>query len=171
MGLQKADQAVSSLLEGFKPAAAVDVKNLLKQPLDNLRAMLYGGGYEQIEKGWREQIYPSAHSIESGFPFTDAGESSVTDLGRLLNPVNGQFTTFFNERLVSSFDDVQGQWRLKESGAFKFSEGFISYLNNARKLREALFPNGGQQTEVTYDITLHPAPNTDVVIEIDGTRV
>src|SRR5260370_19808787 len=109
IGLQKADQAVSSLLEGFKPAAAVDVKNLLKQPLDNLRAMLYGGGYEQIEKGWREQIYPSAHSIESGFPFTDAGESSVTDLGRLLNPVNGQFTTFFNERLVSSFDDVQRQ--------------------------------------------------------------
>jgi type VI secretion system protein ImpL len=171
MGLQKADQAVSNLLEGFKTAAAGDVKNLLRQPLDNLRAMLYGGGYEQIEKGWREQIYPSAHSIESGFPFTDAGESSVTDLGRLLNPVNGQFTTFFNERLGSSFDDVQGQWRLKESGAFKFSEGFISYLNNARKLREALFPNGGQQPEVTYDITLQPAPNTDVVIEIDGTRV
>lgn len=171
LGLQKADQSISNLLDGFRTAAAVDVKNLLKQPLDNLRAMLYGGGYEQIERGWREQIYTRAHAIEAGFPFTDAGESSVTDLTRFLNPVNGEFTTFFNERLASSFDDVQGQWKLKESGVFKFSDEFVAYLNNARRLREALFPNGGQQPEVTYDITLQPVQNTDVIIEIDGTRV
>lgn len=171
LGIQKADQSVSNLLDGFKTAAAVDVKNLLKQPLDNLRAMLYGGGYEQIERAWREQVYPKAHAMEAGFPFTDAGESSVTDLARFLNPANGQFSTFFNERLVASFDDAEGQWRLKETGAFKFSDGFVAYLNNARRLREALFANGGQQPEVSYDITLQSVPNTDVVVEIDGTRV
>src|ERR1700752_5419028 len=110
--------------------------------------MLYGGGYEQIERGWREQIYPRARAVESGFPLTDSGESSVTDLARYLNPTNGQLTTFFNERLATSFEDAQGQWRLKETGAFKFSEGFVNYLNKARRLREALFPNGGQQPEV-----------------------
>jgi type VI protein secretion system component VasK len=171
LGLQRSDQAISSLLDGFRTAAAGDVKNLLKQPLNNLRAMLYGGGYEQIEKAWREQIYPRARAIESGFPFTESGESSVTDLSRFLNPMNGEFTVFFNEKLASSFEDAQGQWRLKETGAFKFSEGYVSYLNGARKLREALFPNGGQQPEVTYDITMQSVPNTDVVIEIDGTRV
>jgi len=171
LGLLKANQAISNLLEAFRQAAAEDVKALLKQPLDNLQAMLYGGGYEQIERGWREQIYPRARAVESGFPFTDSGESSVTDLARYLNPTNGQLTTFFNERLATSFEDAQGQWRLKETGAFKFSEGFVNYLNNARRLREALFPNGGQQPEVSYDITLQAAPNTDIVLEIDGTRV
>jgi type VI secretion system protein ImpL len=171
IGLQKADQTISNLLEGFKTAAATDTAALLKQPLNNLRAMFYGGGYEQIEKGWREQVYPRARAIEAGFPFTETGEASVSDLARFLNPVNGQFSSFFNERLATSFEDAQGQWRLKETGAFKFSNDFISYLNNARRLREALFPNGGQQPEVTYDITLQPSAGVDIRIEIDGTPV
>jgi type VI secretion system protein ImpL len=171
LGLQKAEQAVSTLLEAFKPAAAQDVAALLKQPLQNLRAFLYGGGYEQIVRAWNEQIYPKAHAIESGYPFTESGEASLTDLATFLNPVNGQFTQFFNKNLASSFDDVQGQWKLKETGAIRFSDDFVKYLNNARRLREATFANGGQQPEVAYDLTLQPVSNTDVVIEIDGTRL
>jgi type VI protein secretion system component VasK len=171
LGLQKAEGAVSSMLEGFKTAAATDTANLLKQPMQNLRALLYGGGYEQIVKGWNEQIYPKARAIESGYPFTDSGEASLTDLSAFLNPVNGQFTTFFNQKLTSSFEDAQGQWRLKETGAIKFSDDYVKYLNSARKLREAMFANGGQQPEVGYDLTLQPVPNSDVLIEIDGNRV
>lgn len=171
LGLQKAESAVSTLLEGFKTAAATDTAALLKQPLENLRGFLYGGGYEQIVRAWNQQVYPKAHAIESGYPFTDSGEGSLTDLAGYLNPVNGQFTQFFNKSLVTSFDDVQGQWKLKETGAVRFSEDFVRYLNSARKLREAMFANGGQQPEVGYDLTLQPVPNTDVVIEIDGTRV
>lgn len=171
LGLQKADQAVSALLDGFKTAAATDTAALLKQPLSNLRAFLYGGGYELIVKGWNERIYPKAHALESGYPFTDTGEASLADLGGLLNPANGQLSVFFNEKLASSFEDAQGQWRLKETGAVKFSDDFVKYLNGARKLREALFANGGQQPEVGYDLTLQPVPDADVVIEIDGTKV
>src|SRR5204862_1356685 len=49
LGLQKADQTISGLLEAFKPAAAAEVANLLKQPLGNLRAFLNIGGVEQIK--------------------------------------------------------------------------------------------------------------------------
>lgn len=171
IGLQKAEQNVSRMLDPFKTAAAADVAILLKQPLDNLRVLVYGKGYKEIEKTWREQVYPKAHALESGFPFTDTGESSVTDLARFLNPSNGQFTTYFNERLATSFEDAQGRWKLKESSVFKFSDEFVKYLNDARRLREALFPNNGPQPEVSYDITLQPVANTDITIEIDGTRV
>ncbi len=171
LGLQKAEQTISGLLEGFKTAAATDTAKLLKQPMDNMRALLYGGGYEQIVKGWNEQVYPKARAIESGYPFTDTGEASLGDLSGFLNPVNGQFSVFFKQRLASSFEDAQGQWRLKESGAIKFSDDFVKYLNSARKLQEALFANGGQQPEVGYELTLQPVPNADVVIDIDGTKV
>ncbi len=170
-GLQKAEQAVSGMLEGFKTAAANDTANLLKQPLQNLRALLYVGGREQIVKGWNEQIYPKAHAVESGYPFTDTGDASLTDLAGFMNPVNGQLTTFFNQKLATSFEDAQGQWRLKESGAIRFSADFVKYLNNARKLKEAMFAGGGQQPEVGYELTLQPVPNTDVMVEIDGTKV
>ncbi len=171
IGLQKAEQNVSRMLESFKSVPASAVAALLKQPLDNLRVLVYGKGYKEIEKTWREQVYPKAHALESGFPFTDTGESSVTDLARFLNPSNGQFTTYFNERLAASFEDAQGKWKLKEASVFKFSDDFVKYLNDARRLREALFPNNGAQPEVSYDITLQPATDTDITIEIDGTRV
>lgn len=172
IGLQKAEQEVSRLLDSFKTAATSDVAKLLKQPLNNLRAMFYGGGYEQIEKAWRDQLYPKAHALEAGLPFTDStSQTPVTDLARYLNPANGQFTQFFNDRLATSFEDVQGEWKLKESGAVKLADGFVRYLNAARRLREALFAGGGQQPEVSYEIILQPIAGTDVVIEIDGNRV
>jgi type VI protein secretion system component VasK len=172
VGLDKAEQDVSRMLEAFKTAAARDAAKVLNQPLGNLRAMLYGGGYEQIEKGWREQLYPKASALESGFPFKDSSsETPVTDLARFLNPANGQFTVFFNERLANSFEEGQGALKLKDAGAVKLSEGFVGYINNARRLRDALFAGGGQQPEVSYEIRLQPVSGADARIEVDGGSV
>ncbi|HKP87048.1 MAG TPA: type VI secretion system membrane subunit TssM, partial [Blastocatellia bacterium] len=172
VGLQKAEQEVSRALDPFKTAATRDAARVLAQPLDNLRAMLYGGGYEQIDKTWREQLYPRARALESAFPFADASsDAPVTDLAKFLNPANGQFTAFFNERLASSFEEAQGKWKLKESGAVKLSDNFVGYLNSARQLRDALFPGGGQQPDVSYEIKLQAAPGADVRIEVDGSSV
>jgi type VI secretion system protein ImpL len=171
INLQKSEQTIARLLEGLRTAAGRDASDLLKQPLGNLRAMLYGGGYDEIVKEWRDQLYPVAQRLEAGYPFTGAGASSVNDLARYLNPSDGQLTVFFNTRLAPSFDDAQGQWKMKEAGAFKFSEEYVGYLNNARRLREALFPAGGKQPEVNYDVTLQPVAGADVLLEIDGTRV
>jgi type VI secretion system protein ImpL len=171
INLQKSEQTIARLLDGFRTAAGRDASELLKQPLGNVRVMLYGGGYEQIVKEWSEQLYPVAQRLEAGYPFTNAGASSMSDLARYLNPVDGQLTVFFNNRLAPSLDDVQGQWRLKETGAFKFSEEFVNYLNHARRLRDALFPNGGKQPEASYDVILQRVENADVSLQIDGTTV
>ena len=171
LNLQKSEQAVNRLLDNFRTAAGRDAAALLKQPLGNLRAMLYGEGYEQTAREWRDQLYPVAQRLEAGYPFTGAGASSISDLARYLNPADGQLKTFFDNRLAASFDDAQGRWKLKETGGFAFADEFVNYLNNARRLREALFPEGGKQPAVNYDVTLQPVANADVLLEIDGTRV
>ncbi|MEJ7712174.1 MAG: type VI secretion system membrane subunit TssM [Pyrinomonadaceae bacterium] len=171
IGLQKGEQNITKLLDGFKTPAAVDAAALLKQPLGNLRRLTLGKIQEVMIANWRDQVFPKAKVIESGFPFTEVGESSVADIARYLNPTNGQLTTFFNSQLAPSFEEAQGQWKLKEAGDVKFSEDFVNYLNNARRLREALFPSAGAQAEVSYEITLQPLPDADVILEIDGQRV
>jgi type VI secretion system protein ImpL len=172
IGLQRAEQEVSRTLEPFKTAASRDVARVLTQPLGNLRAMLYGGGFEQIDKTWRDQLYPRAHALESGFPFTDSSsETPVTDLAKFLNPANGQLTSFFNERLANSFEESQGKLTLRESGAVKLSNSFVEFLNNTRQLREALFPGGGAQPDLSYEVKLLPVTGADARIEIDGTSV
>jgi type VI secretion system protein ImpL len=172
IGLQRAEQEVARSLEPFKTAASRDIARVLTQPLGNLRAMLYGGGYEQIDKTWREQLYPRAHALESNFPFSDStSETPVTDLAKFLNPATGQLTLFFNERLTSSFEESQGKLTLKEAGAVKLSSSFVDYLNIARELREALFPSGGAQPELSYEVKLQPTAGAEARIEIDGTNV
>lgn len=171
IGLQKAELTINKLLENFTSSVTRDAASACRQPLGNLRAMLYGSSYAQLEQNWQEQIYTKARNIEQGFPFTETGSASITDLTRYLNPVNGVLAQFFNDRLASSFEEVGGKLQLKESGAFKFSQEFIDYLNSSKQLREALFAQGGQQMEVSYELLLQPVTNSDIVIEIDGTRV
>lgn len=172
LGLQKAEQNQSALLDTFKQTAAGgEAAALLKQPLDNLRALLYGSGYAQIQKTWREQIYPKARALEAGFPFTDKGETALADLVRFINPENGQFTAFFNAQLADSFDDVNGEWVLKETGTYKFSKDFVKYVNDVRRLREALFANGGAQPALSYTLEVQPVPEADITFDIDGQQL
>lgn len=170
IGLQKAELTINKLLDNFTSAVTRDAAFACKKPLGNLRAMLYGSSYAQIQQNWQEQIYPKAHALEQGFPFTETGSASITDLTRYLNPANGILIQFFNDRLATSFQETEGKLQLKESGAFKFTQEFTDYLNNCKQLREALFAQGGQQMEVGYELLLQPVANADVVIEIDGTR-
>jgi type VI protein secretion system component VasK len=168
IGLQKADQAIGRLLDGFKTAAGTDAADLLKQPLSSLRGFFYGGAYQQIAKEWTEQLYKKSHDLEAGYPFNRGGDTSLTDLALFLNPANGQLTSFY-ARIASSFEGSPGDWRPKESAPFKFSDDFVKYLNGAGRLREALFANGGQQPEFNYNLELQPLPNADTSIVIDGT--
>ncbi|HEY6331526.1 MAG TPA: type VI secretion IcmF C-terminal domain-containing protein, partial [Blastocatellia bacterium] len=102
------------------------------------------------------------------YPFTDSGEASVEDLSRFLNPVDGELWTFFNSKIANAFEDVQGRWKLQESGAFNFSQEFVDYLNNARQLRDALFTGGSKQPSVAYDLTLQPPATGELVLDLDG---
>jgi type VI secretion system protein ImpL len=165
---QKTQQDIGRLLEALSTPASKDAAALLMQPLRNIRAVQTAGTFDQIEQTWRNQIYPKAKALESGYPFTDGGEASVEDLARFLNPVDGELWTFFNTKLTNTFDDVQGRWKLQESGAFNLSPEFVDYLNNARQLRDALFASGSKQPSVAYDLTLQPPATGDLVLDLDG---
>ncbi|HYP53552.1 MAG TPA: hypothetical protein VEQ42_08430, partial [Pyrinomonadaceae bacterium] len=94
------------------------------------------------------------------------GDASVAALSNFLNPENGELTRFFNERLRPYFED---DWTPKREAADRFAPEFVAFMKNARRLRDALFPGGGREPNVAYQIAL-PAPPRDanVTVEIDG---
>ncbi|HVG19896.1 MAG TPA: type VI secretion system membrane subunit TssM [Blastocatellia bacterium] len=173
-GFQKSEQAVKTLLEDMRNANAAgsEAAKLLEQPLGNVRAIIVGDMREQIEKEWAEKLYATARALESGYPFKESStEASLTDLAKFLNPVDGQLTLFFKEKLESSFEDANNQWKPKE-GRLKFSDGFVTYLNNARRVRDSLFQSRGKQPDFTYVLALQPpAAGALVEIQVDGNRV
>jgi type VI secretion system protein ImpL len=170
IGLSASRQEVADLLDqkGFGAAPASDAAaKLLKEPLDNLNVLLVGTDFEQIDKAWQQLYIRSWQSLAARFPFTDATEDvSVTTLAAFLNPEKGELTKFFNDRLRPYFEE---DWSPRKDAADKFSPEFISFLKNARRLRDNLFPAGGSQPNVEYQIALaQTRKNAIVKVEIDG---
>ena len=98
----------------------------------------------------------------------------VTDLkavSQFLNPQDGTLTKFYDSRLKNFFEgDPDGGLTVKSDSPVKFSQEFVDYLNNAFKLRKALF-SGGPAPSFEYDFIIQKEGDTIIEGTIDGTRV
>jgi type VI secretion system protein ImpL len=172
IGFTAAQAKVQNLLASFQNAAALDAAKALKEPLDNVKLMLSGGGCDDLERMWSQQLYGQAYALESGYPFAGAGSAKVTDLVRFFNFEDGEFSKFFNNRLSVFFENVDGRWQRKDSSPCQFSDEFVKYLNNALRLRDAVFPGNSKTPKVSYEIKLQPPPEGYVIVmEVDGNKI
>jgi type VI secretion system protein ImpL len=171
LGLSNAELKISNMLDSFKTASAAEAASLLKRPLENLRGMLTKGNLDQIVAEWNN-IFPIAQTLEkSGFPFGGTTDLPLADLNSYLSPAEGRFSRFFDQKLKSSFEESQGEFKPKQGGAFKFSDDFNTYINNAMKLRDALYPSGSSAPSFKYAITLKSVRDGSATISIDGVSV
>lgn len=170
--LRSAESAITGLIQGFsETSSAQDVALLIQQPLGNLRSMLGADARGQIAKEWTEVILPAAKEIEKGYPFEDGqAESDLTKLTAFLNPVDGKLSKFFDDRLKKYFEESNGAWKQKETAEVKFSEEFVTYLNNAFALRKALFGTAATP-KFEYEFAFKPGKDAIIEIVIDGQKI
>ena len=169
--IKRIEQNVAAMLNSFRETpAGQEIMNVLLQPLTNTRSFLGGGVIDRVRKEWTEKVLPRAREIESGYPFDSAGEADLAKLTAFLNPVNGTFKQFYDTNLNKYFEEVDGKLQVKASTTEKFSEEFISYLNNVRRLQKTLFA-GNASPSFEYDFRLLPVKDAIVEITIDGQNV
>jgi type VI secretion system protein ImpL len=168
--LRDADSKVAALLKKFSEKSSTQaLADLLKQPIGNLRALLGEGAQTLVSKTWTDKILPETKDATKGFPFEDAQtEADLNKLKAFLNPVDGTLTKFYKENLEKDFDFANGQYKPKDAN--KYSEAFVTYLNNAFRLRDTLF---GKNPNPAYQYTFEIKSATDTIIEgvVDGEEV
>jgi type VI secretion system protein ImpL len=168
---QKAVQDTAGMLRPLKtsPGSTAGAE-LLEQPLSNVSGGVGGGAKKNEADAWAA-VVQKARALESRFPFNPAGGAQVLipEFAQFFNPVNGTLTDFYNKYLAQSFDGTPGQ--LRPRNATDFSPAFVDYLNNALRLRDALFPAGSQTPKFGYQITLQAAPGRKVEMSVDGVKV
>jgi type VI secretion system protein ImpL len=166
------ENKINDLLKPFADTpASQDVATMLQEPLSNLRELLGADQKAQLAKGWTDQILPAAKEIETGYPFQDgAAEADLTKLTAFLNPTDGKFSKFYDERLKRYFEESNGQLKLKDSAEVKFTDDFVAYLNSAMNLRKALFGTNATP-KFDYEFSLQPVQGGLVEITIDGQKV
>lgn len=140
---------------------------LLEKPLTNLRKYLTGTTDKDVQQAW-SQCQIKAQELENLFPFADSNtDVSIADLNAYLNPVDGTFTQFFKEKLAAYLTDDGISWRPKPNNPFKFSQQFLTYINNLRTLRESLYRGNAPQMRVDYQVSLQNM-GRNLRLEIDG---
>ena len=168
--LKRSQKNIETKLEGFKKSAAQELAALMKQPLANVRVYLGRGEVKELGKDWEQRILPAARAIEKGYPFDNSGESDLLTVAAYLNPATGTFSDFYTKRLEKYFEESDGQLKVKDSSPVKFNPAFVTYLNNAIKLRKTLF--GESPTpKFEYDFTLLPVSEAIIEVTIDGQKV
>ncbi|MDI1242781.1 MAG: type VI secretion system membrane subunit TssM [bacterium] len=170
--LRKSETAIAALLAPFKDTpAGQEVDAFLRQPIDNLKALLGAGAKDQIGRSWTQEIMPAANDVAKGFPFDDgASEADLAKLTAFLNPTDGKFTVFYKEKLATFFEEVDSKVKVKEGAPVQFNDEFVTYVNSALSLQKALF--GSNPTpKFEYEFSIKPGAGTLIEVNIDGQKV
>jgi len=169
--LRDRESDIQKLTANFKDTpSGQELATLFAKPIGNLRELLGAGAKEQLVKSWTEQILPAAKEIEQGYPFQDgANEADMAKLTAYLNPTDGKFSKFYDDRLKRYFEESNGQLKLKDSADIKFTDDFVAYLNAAMNLRKALFGTS-PTAKFEYEFSLQPVQGGPVEITIDGQK-
>jgi len=170
--LVEREKTINGLLGGFnETAAGQDLAALLMKPTGNLRTLLGADATRALAKVWTDEILPAAAEIERGYPFEDgAADADLTKLTAFLNPSDGRLYKFYQERLERYFEESGGQLKVRETSDVQFSDEFVAYLNNAFRLRTALFGTSATP-KFEYEFSLQPVPDAIVEVTIDGLKI
>jgi type VI secretion system protein ImpL len=169
--LDRSEKQIDSMVKGFKTNAEKDIANLLKEPIAQIRNYFGEDALSQLKRDWAQRILPKAQAIEKGYPFTDDGEADLTELSKFLNPANGELSMFYKNRLADFFEEKNEQLVVKESSKYKFSPEFVQYLNNAFRLRDALYGKTNETPNFKYDFRLMKVENAIIEVTLDGQKV
>ncbi|MFL6466425.1 MAG: type VI secretion system membrane subunit TssM [Pyrinomonadaceae bacterium] len=166
------ETAVTNLLAGFNDTPSGQAAAaMIQRPIGNLKLLLGADAQGQMVKIWNEQLLPDAKEIEKGYPFT-AGttETDLAKLSAFLAPGEGKFSKFYDEKLSRYFEESNNQLKVKDTSELKFSDEFVTYLNNLMKLRKALYSSGATP-KFAYEFSLQPPKDATVEMTIDGQPV
>lgn len=168
--LTGAETNVTNLLGGFDDTPSGQaIAELLRSPLGNLRTLLGADARSQLAKTWSDTILPKAKDAEKGFPFEDgATEADITKITAYLNPNDGTLSKFYTDNLQKYFEEKDGQLKVKDDSPVKFTDEFVAYLNNAFKLRKALFGDKSATPTFEYEFTLSKVNDALIEVTIDG---
>jgi len=164
--------ATTALADAAK-GAPKPVADMLQTVTASSSQVTASGASAQLMDAWRSKVLPLCQAAFNRYPFIagSAQDVPLDDFTRLLGP-NGLIDQFFNEYLKSLVDTTSTPWRWQAGGNAKLglSEQSLAEFQRASEIRDALYPNGGSQVSVKFQLvpTQLDAGLAQVSIDIGG---
>ncbi len=109
----------------------------------------------EIQRAWASRVLPVCREVTGQrFPFVSSApvSLSIQEFGRVFGH-GGAIDEFFEQQLKARVDTSARPWRWKRSDAIaaRFSPASLRMFEHARDIRDAFFPQGGQQMVLQLD--------------------
>ena len=154
-----------------KPVAA-----MLQTVSQSSAQVTASGASSSLADAWRSKVLPLCQAAFNRYPFIagSAQDVPLDDFTHLLGP-GGLIDQFFDQNLKPFVDTTQTPWRWQAADNAKLglSPGSLAEFQRAAEIRDALFPTGGQQISVKFQLIPQTLDATlaQVSIEIGGQRL
>jgi len=113
------------------------------------------GATQQLSDAWGSKVYPLCQEAFNRYPFiaSSAQDVPLDDFTRLLGP-GGLMDQFFDQYLKPFVDTSQKPWRWQSGDHAKLglSADSLTQFQRAADIRDALFPAGGTQILVKFQL-------------------
>jgi len=108
-----------------------------------------------VQRAWASRVLPVCREVAGQrFPFASSSgvDVSIQEFGRVFGH-GGLIDQFFTQNLESMADTSSSPWRWRRNDpvASSFSSGSIRMFEQARAIRNAFFPEGGQRLVLQLD--------------------
>ena len=133
-----------------KPVAA-----MLQTVSQSSSQVTASGASQQLADAWGSKVLPLCQDAFNRYPFIASSALDVPsdDFAHLLGP-GGLMDQFFDQNLKSFVDTSQKPWRWQagDHTKFNFSPDTLVEFQRADDIRQALFPGGGTQILVKFQL-------------------
>jgi type VI secretion system protein ImpL len=178
-------QAAKNITDHVKKVAPL-LRDLDKE-IQTLLLKPFTGGIDQelqrLNESWKVKIYDVYAPFFNGrYPFhrhaRSTEEAMPAKFAEFFNP-QGALWTFYDENLKTFIKQDGEQWKVSAAMGvgMPVSLTFLESLKNARRITEALFPQGSLEPRVFFEVRLQQVGVvgmtnvTKVSLIIDGTRM
>jgi type VI secretion system protein ImpL len=169
----KVGEAASKLSRQFsaEPERELSMTALLSAPGIRVRNLVTGALESQQKAGAASAANAAAAAfcaqvqpVLDKFPFSRAQTPATrADIAKLFKPTGGDVAQFYDQALANTVLVRSGAGYRAAPGAAP-TEGLIRFMTNARRITEALFPNGASEPRVQFSLRPHMGGTTPVTI-------
>jgi type VI secretion system protein ImpL len=168
-----AKNTVGSIAQGFRidNDGRVDstVKKLMEDPItyvESLAGKVAPGALNGAGKVFCGQY----NALANKYPFSASpNEATLQDVEVIFKPVTGALWMFYDANLKTILSRQGSQFAMNPSAPMHVSGQFISFMNHAAGISEALYPAGSQQPHFTYTLRQLPSKGIEKLsLVIDG---
>lgn len=155
---------------GATPGVHEMVQKLMEDPIRYAQGLLARLGPAQLNSQGRhfcEDFSGLAHK----YPFQTSShiDATLVEIDGFFRPGDGRLSTFYDQVLKNYVDKVGGRYVARSDSHVQVTAGFLSFLNRAQALSDALYRGDSKSPKLVYSMTALPAEGLQsVTLTLDG---